>query len=186
MDQIPTEQCTRVLYCVQPDPHGTMYFVVFHKIPTEQCTFLCFIRSPWNNVLCCVSSYPTEQCTLLSFYQIPHGTMFFVLFLPDFHGTMYFVLFLSDPHGTVYIVVFLQDFHGTIRLFHGNFHSSVQLIPLMYRKGRSIVDNIYVLSSNSLLEFLWALIVLLYWQTYSYIHMKQILFRNCYGIITKN
>jgi hypothetical protein len=25
----------------------------------------------------------------------------------------------------------------------------------------------------------------LYWQTYSYFHMKHILFRNCYGIITK-
>jgi hypothetical protein len=43
-----------------------------------------------------------------------------------------------------------------------------------------LVNNIYVVSSNNPLAFLWALIVLLYWQTYSYIHMKQNLFRNCY------
>jgi hypothetical protein len=36
------------------------------------------------------------------------------------------------------------------------------------------------------LAFLWAIIVLLYWQIYSYIHMRQNLFRDCYGIITKN
>jgi hypothetical protein len=35
------------------------------------------------------------------------------------------------------------------------------------------------------LAFLWVLLVLLYWQIYSYIHMRQNLFRDCYGIITK-
>jgi hypothetical protein len=40
-------------------------------------------------------------------------------------------------------------------------------------------------SSNNLLAFLWALIVLLYWQTYSYFHVRQILFKKCYGIIKK-
>jgi hypothetical protein len=33
-------------------------------------------------------------------------------------------------------------------------------------------------SSNNPLAFLWALIVLLFWQIYSYIHMRQNLFRN--------
>ena len=33
--------------------------------------------------------------------------------------------------------------------------------------------------------FLWALIVLLYWQIYTYIQMRQNLFRNFYVIITK-
>ena len=55
-----------------------------------------------------------------------------------------------------------------------------------------LVDNIYVVFGDQVfkkqkpLEFLWAIIVLLYWQIYSYIHMRQNLFRNCYGIITKN
>jgi hypothetical protein len=35
------------------------------------------------------------------------------------------------------------------------------------------------------LPFPWTLIVLLYWQTYFYIHIKQNLIRNCYGIKKK-
>jgi hypothetical protein len=53
-----------------------------------------------------------------------------------------------------------------------------------------LVDNTYVAfgdkPSNNPLAFLWALIVLIYWQIYSYIHIRQNLFRNCYGIKTKN
>jgi hypothetical protein len=37
--------------------------------------------------------------------------------------------------------------------------------------------------SNNPLAFQWTLSVLLYWQTYSYIHMWQTFSRNCYGII---
>jgi hypothetical protein len=51
---------------------------------------------------------------------------------------------------------------------------------------RFLADNIKVSletkPSNNLLVFLWALTVLHYWHTYFYIHMKQNLFRNCYGI----
>ena len=39
-------------------------------------------------------------------------------------------------------------------------------------------------SSNNQQAFLWAPIVLPYWQTYFYIHMRQNLFRNCCRIIT--
>jgi hypothetical protein len=42
-----------------------------------------------------------------------------------------------------------------------------------------------VFQQSVALAFLWAQIVLLYWQIYPYIHMKQNLFRNSYRIITK-
>jgi hypothetical protein len=35
------------------------------------------------------------------------------------------------------------------------------------------------------LASIWALIVLPHWQIYSYVHMRQNLFSNCYGMITK-
>jgi hypothetical protein len=40
-------------------------------------------------------------------------------------------------------------------------------------------------NSNNPLAFLWALILLLYWQTYCYIHIRQTLFTNCFEIVTK-
>jgi hypothetical protein len=55
-----------------------------------------------------------------------------------------------------------------------------------------LVDNIYVVIVvfgdqvfQQSVGIPRVLIVLLYWQIYSYIHMRQNLFRNCYGIIKK-
>ena len=51
-----------------------------------------------------------------------------------------------------------------------------------------LVDNIYVVFGDQVFQQTVGIPVgtnlLLYWQTYSYIHMRQNLFRNCYGIIT--
>jgi hypothetical protein len=43
------------------------------------------------------------------------------------------------------------------------------------------MTSLEIRSSDNPLAFLWTLSVLLYWQTYCYIHRKQNLFRNCYG-----
>ena len=51
-----------------------------------------------------------------------------------------------------------------------------------------LVDKIYVVFGDQIFQQTVGIpmgLVLLYWQTYSYIHMRQNLFRNCYGIITK-